>query len=91
MTNVCLKALTIPASQLPNDPGASTDPAGPIDQSSTDPISGSPAVGSGLAATGDGMSFVVAALTLLSAMAALVLIAKRRKHTRSSSAMQETR
>lgn len=83
VTNACVKAFAVPASQLVDDPGTPPVPEEPKDQGSTDLTSGSPAtsdssaVGSGLAATGDGMALVIAGLALLAAMAALVLIAKR--------------
>lgn len=77
VTNACVKALTVPASQLVDDPDTPPVPEEPKDQGSTDPTSDSPAVGSGLAATGDGMTLAIASLALLAAMAALVLIAKR--------------
>lgn len=77
VTNACVKALTVPANQLVDDPDTPPVPEEPKDQGSTGPTSGSPAVGSGLAATGDGMALVIAGFALLAAMAALVLIAKR--------------
>ena len=78
VTNVCVKALTIPASQLVEEPNDLANAGGSKDQVSTDPYFGSPAGGSGLAATGDGMALAIAALALLAALAALALASRRR-------------
>lgn len=80
VTNVCVKALTVPAraSADPGDgPKLSPSPEGAGDQNTTGQKPNDH-TGSALAATGDTLALAIAALALLAAIAALALAAKRR-------------